>query len=293
MNKKDLTLIEVLNLSKEYLSNCKIENSRLEVEIFLADLYQINRLDLYLNFDKPVTEQELAKVRNFLKQKKAQKPLQYIMKKTNFYGLDLYVDESVLIPRFDTEFLVEQTLEQIKQKSSDQNIRILDIGTGSGAIAIALAAKLENLKITAIDKYQNALKVANLNIKNHQLSDRINLLQIDLFNNQDLAKIDSKFDLIISNPPYISMAEYQNLDATVKKFEPKEALTDSENGLKFYHRIKELLPRFLKQNGLLFLEIGYNQRESILKIYENLFKKNRVLKDYGGNDRVFIGEEFN
>ena len=206
-------------------------------------------------------------------------PVQYIVGNVDFFGYNFIVNEDVLIPRFETEELVEKTIKIIKEKY-DKNIRILDIGTGSGCIAITLKKKLPDTIIDAVDISDSALEVAKKNAKNNNVE--INFIKSDLFEN-----VNKKYDVIISNPPYISYDE--EIMDIVKKNEPNIALYAEDNGLYFYNKIIDQSSKYLKDNGLIAFEIGYLQGKEIQKKALMIYKKVIIEKDLQNKDRfIFI-----
>ena len=220
-------------------------------------------------------------------------PYAYIVGHKEFMRLDFKVNENVLIPRDDTEVLTEKVIELAKkiQKTALNEIRIMDMCTGSGCIAIALAKNLKNAKILAIDKSKEALEVAK---KNARLNDvEIEFIESDLFKKIEERFFDNeekRFDIIVSNPPYIESSVIPKLQREVKDNEPLMALDGGEDGLSFYRRISVEAKKYLKKNGILAYEIGYDQANSVIEILkENGYQKIEVEKDYSGNDRVVIG----
>ena len=201
--------------------------------------------------------------------------------KTNFYGYDFKVDKNVLIPRLDTEILIEEIIKDIKSRSGE--ISVLDIGTGSGAIAVSIQ-KETGTKVTAVDISKNALEIAKFNAEQNDA--KIEFILSDLFEN-----VKQKFDFIVSNPPYIETETIKSLDKEVVLNEPILALDGGADGLDFYKRIIADAPKYLKKNGRLYFEIGYNQASSVSELMKKDFKNIKVLKDYGNNDRVVLGEK--
>jgi len=276
------TLLEILNLSVEHLQKKSVDEPRLSSELIITHVLNIKRLEIYLQFERVLTDEEISKIRTLLKRRSEHEPIQYILGETEFYGLKFSVDKSVLIPRSDTEILVQTVIEYIK----DKPLSVFEVGTGSGCIAVSLANKCKNVNITACDISDEALKIAASNAKLNGVADRIRFINLDI-----LKKFpDSKFDVIISNPPYISQTVIESLDKQVKDFEPLGALTDGGEGLTFYQRINEIIPEILKPGGSMFLEIGYDQAESVKSIYEKSLKEIKIMRDYSGNNRVFFGK---
>lgn len=236
-----------------------------------------------LPFIKEFSAEELEKINEAVEKRINHVPLAYIFGKTNFYGFDFVVSSDVLIPRLDTEILVEKIIEEINSRS--EAVSILDIGTGSGAIAISVC-KETGAKTTAVDVSEKALEIAKQNAKLNQVD--ITFIKSDLFENIS----DLKADIIVSNPPYIETAEIDKLMPEVKEFEPILALDGGESGLDFYERIINDAGRHLNPGGKLFFEIGYNQAESVSNLMKQKFKNVEVIKDYLDNDRIVVGEMY-
>lgn len=282
-----VTIIEFITYSTELLKGRKINDARLNIELILCHVLNCNRTDLYLNFDKPLTKEEVKNFKEILLRRLKYEPLQYILGKTSFYGLDFLINKNVLIPRQETELLVEKILEDIK-KSDKKKVSIFEIGTGSGCISIALAKNLElnniNLEIFSIDKSKDSIDVAIQNMMLNKIpADSVKFYVKDVF---EIERLKGIFDYIVSNPPYISIDEYEKLDKEVKDYEPDFALTDFNNGLKFYERIF-LLASDDKFTGKIFCEIGFDQSNSIeLILKKYTFSGYNFYKDYNGIERI-------
>lgn len=277
-----LTVLESINLSSIYLEKKGIESARTNAELLLAHILNCKRIDLYLKFDRPLQENEITNYREILKRRGEREPLQYIIGSVEFFGLKFKVNPSVLIPRPETELLVEHLIEYVKKYGAK---RILDIGTGSGNIAISLAKNLPDSEINSMDNSEEALTVAK---ENAILNDvRINFHKKDIQNGFD----ENKFDIIVSNPPYISLNDFENLQPELKVYEPKNALTDYSDGLSLYRIISEKAKNLLSANGRIFLEIGQGQSEEVKEILlSNGFINIQVKKDYQNTDRIITGE---
>ncbi|NWF90971.1 MAG: peptide chain release factor N(5)-glutamine methyltransferase [Ignavibacteriaceae bacterium] len=281
-----LTVLEVLKSSANYLENKGIKSARLNSELLLSHALKCRRLDLYLSFDRPLQKHELDLYRELLKRRSTHEPLQYIIGSVEFYGLEFKINPSVLIPRPETELLVENVIQNLKQIESP---KILDIGSGSGNITIALAKNLNGSSITGVDLSIEAIKTSEKNAELHNVKDRVNFVCRDIFNAWDFDL--NAFDAIVSNPPYISNLEFENIDDEVKLFEPRNALTDGLDGLSYYKRICLISKSLLKKSGRLFFELGFKQSNSVHKILnENGFKNIVIKKDYSDIDRVIYGE---
>ncbi len=298
--KKDFKIenLEIFNKSIDYLKKFGISTAKLDTEYIFADALKVNRNVLTFNMAREISEEIKDKIRkNIVARGKNREPLQYILGEWEFYGYPFKTDKRALIPRADTEILIEQVKTLMKDKNDNkENISILDIGTGSGAISIVLAKELKNSKVLGLDISQDAIDLANENKKLNKVESNVSFLLSNLFETLKETKSmeEKKFDVIISNPPYISKDEYEKLMPEVKKYEPKNALTDLADGLSFYEKISKEAGKYLDENGYLVYEIGYNQAKEVSKILkENKFSLVSVVKDYGRNDRVIIAKKKN
>lgn len=235
-----------------------------------------------LPFHGDFSAEEISKIMQAVQKRIEHVPLAYIFGKTNFFGYDLEVNENVLIPRLDTEVLIEKIVEDIAQQN--KQVSVLDIGTGSGAIAIVIQ-KETGAKVTAVDVSEKALEIAKINAKNNE--SEVKFVHSNLFENIP----DLKFDFIVSNPPYIESETVKGLEPEVVENEPILALDGGEDGLDFYRKIIFDAPKHLNKNGKLYFEIGYNQAEAVSNLMKKEFKNIKVFKDYGNNDRVVVGEK--
>lgn len=279
-----LTVLESLKLSAEYLEKKDIESPRINAELLLAHVLKCKRLDLYLSFERPLSDDEKNNYRELLKRRGLLEPLQYIIGSVEFYGLNLKVSKSVLIPRPETELLVEEVIN-----SSDKNVElnILDIGTGSGNIAIAIAKNLSLANVTGIDISDEALLVAIENAGLNGVNENINFLKRDIMKD---FQFDEKFDVVVSNPPYVSVTDFKDLRSELRMYEPKVSLTDDSDGYSFYKIISSLAKSILKPGGKIFFEIGMGQSELIKKLLEeNSFNDIVIVKDYSKIDRIIKG----
>ena len=278
--------LDIFNKSVDYLKKNGVPSPLLDTEYIFSDVLKVSRNTLKYSMSREIKEEDKDKIREMLVLRaKKRKPLQYILGEWEFYGLPFKVSEGVLIPRADTEILVEQCI-QLMREVEEPNI--LDIGSGTGAISIAIANELKSSSVTGIDINEKAIELANKNKTLNKIKN-INFVKSNLFENLDK---DFKYDLIVSNPPYISKNEYETLMPEVKNYEPQNALTDLGDGLYFYREISKLAGEYLKDTGYLVYEIGYNQAKDVTKILQNNnFDILSVIKDYGGNDRVVIAKK--
>jgi release factor glutamine methyltransferase len=281
-----ITVLESIKLSTEYLQKKGVDSARANAEILLAEILKCKRLELYLAFDKPLAEHELQNYREFIRKRGLRIPLQYIVGNVEFYGLKLIVNENVLIPRPETELLVEQI---INDSDKNSNLRILDIGVGSGNISIAIAKNLQNSKVIGIDISDDAINTAKQNAELNVLQDKIDFKLFDILN--DHLDLIGKFDLIVSNPPYVSKCDFDELDPELKIYEPKIALTDYSDGMTFYKKIISVSKNLLNNNGKLYFEMGKDMHNSISKLMnDGRFINIKITKDYSGIERIICGE---
>jgi release factor glutamine methyltransferase len=292
--KRTWTILEILGATADYLKEKGIDDARLNAELLLAHVLNCRRIDLYANFDKPVSESEREQYKSLLRRRTAREPLQYILGETEFMGLRFFVDRRVLIPRPETEVLVEKTIEVCRQfPEGTERISILDIGTGSGNIAVSLAKFVGNGHVTAIDVSAEALEVAQKNGELHKLSSRIEWKTVDVLSDAVFG-IGDAFDIVVSNPPYGSQEDLKTLQPEIIEHEPKIAIFDGGDGLRFLKRISEVGNRLLRRGGCLLFEVGFDQSVEIKEImarygYEGI----EVFKDLAGIDRVVKGSRSN
>lgn len=280
---------DLLKNGEMELNNSNIEEGNLKVKMLLSNLLGKNKEYLFMH-DTEEVEQEIQ--RKFLKgidRLKSGEPIQYILEKQEFYGIEFFVNKNVLIPQPDTEILVEEVLEIIKKDYNGKSVKILDLCTGSGAIAISIKKEIQKMykncgkltEVWASDISKEALEVAKINSEENEA--KITLIQSDLFEN-----ITEKFDIIVSNPPYIESDVIETLPEEVKN-EPKLALDGGQDGLDFYRKIAETARGFLNEEGTIAVEIGYNQKDEVSKIFkENNYREIYCKKDFGGNDRIVV-----
>ena len=233
-----------------------------------------------IQFIEQFSSEEMSKIMDAVQKRLKHIPLGYIFGKSYFYGREFKVDENVLIPRQDTEILIEKICDDIKLRQ--EKVSVLDIGTGSGAIAITIQKETDS-KVLAVDVSEKALKIAKQNAKT--LEADVDFVKSDLFEN-----VEGKFDFIVSNPPYIETNVIETLEDEVTLNEPILALDGGDDGLDFYRKIVKISPRYLNKGGKLYFEIGYNQAEALKNLMKDKFKNIIVYKDYGNNDRVVVGE---
>jgi release factor glutamine methyltransferase len=278
-------VLELLEWTTGYFEKHNIPNPRLDAEVLLGHLLQKSRLQLYLHFDMPVFQDDLTVFRELIKKRIARAPISYLTNHKEFMSLDFYVDERVLIPRPETEFIVETILK----KKEDTPQRLLEIGTGSGVIATALAANMPEWEIIATDISKDALAVAHKNIDAHDCVEHITLLHGDLF--EPIKTLQSpRFNWIVSNPPYVMTSEHDTLSPDIRDYEPHIALFAGEDGLSVIRRLITEAPNYLHPEGKLIFEIGNKQAESVKTLLEeqSVYQNYRFIKDYAGIERVVL-----
>ncbi len=281
-----VTVLEVIRRSTDFLAKKGVESARLNAELLLAHVLEVPRLKLYLDFQRVLSDAELSASRALVQRRAGREPLQQIVGSTGFCGLEISVTPEVLIPRPETELLAEHGWTFIN--ALGRPTTVLDFATGSGCIALAIAAHSQNAALHASDISISALEVARSNANRLQLAPRINFYQSDGF--QQLPE-DLKFDLIISNPPYIPSAEIESLAPEVRQFDPRLALDGGADGLDFYRMLGYEAAARLHVGGKIMLEFGDGQGDAITSLFtERGWIGKETLKDYSGRERIFIAE---
>lgn len=274
---------ELIEYGKNTLNKNEVQDSSIISRILAEYILNFNRQEIIANLDKEVKEEQRVRYYLALIEIIQGMPIQYITNKQEFMKLDFYVDENVLIPQPDTEILVEKAIEEAKKI---ENVEILDMCTGSGCIGISIAKNIENAKVTLVDISKYAIEIAKKNALRNKVESQLTFIQSNMFE-----KVEKKFDIIVSNPPYIKTDVIPKLDKQVQN-EPHIALDGGKDGLKFYKIIIEEAKKYLKENGKLILEIGYDQKEEVENLIKQSgqYKKIEVIKDLSQNDRVIIGK---
>lgn len=274
------SIIDLIEWGEDYFKQHKFDSPKQEIEWLLCDLLDHKRVDLYINFEQKVPNDKLALLKKWIKKRLKRMPLQYITGVTEFYGNKYFLNDDVLIPRPETERLVDISLECINKLSHP---RILEVGTGSGCISISIALMRGDAKILSIDISQNALNKAQENSDYHK-TNNVKFLNLDF-----LKEIPSeRFDIIVSNPPYIPLEEMKNIMIDVKEYEPEIALTDFNDGLVFYDRFADLGSKLLKKEGWMVLEVGIDDHpEKVAKLFKSKGYSNiELVSDYNKDKRV-------
>lgn len=280
----DKTIEELINTGTVTLKESGIDTARLDAELLLGSIIEKNRVYLISHKEEEVNAENAEKYFNLIEKRMNKMPVKYILNKCEFMGIDFYVEEGVLIPRDDTEILVEEVLKSIKE---NEEMQLCDLCCGSGAIGISLAHFRQNIKVDLIDYYPIPEKVSLINIKKNDLENRVSFMKSDLL--EKPIEDQKMYDIIVSNPPYIEEEEIDKLMDDVKDYEPHTALNGGIDGLDFYRKIIDQSQKVLKKNGILAFEIGYNQGEAIKSLMEEYnFQDIKVIKDFASLDRIVI-----
>lgn len=290
-----MKLKEILDKTIQFLKDKKFETPRLDAELLIAGVLNIERIQLYVKFDQPLSEIEIEKCRQVLRRRVAGEPVAYILGVKDFFGIQFKVNSDVLIPRPETEHVVEKAIEWINSEKL-QNVKILDLGCGSGCVGLSILSNIENANLVGLDKSEGALSISQMNAVNLQLEERSRFFHCDLKNESEIenlfiSKDLGKFDVIVGNPPYIAQQD-QLVEENVVKFEPHMALFSDDDG---YADLKSWTKNILKhanEKTIVILEMGYNQGQAMKLFYEtlNVFDRVEIVKDLSGNERIILGE---
>ncbi|NQS97441.1 MAG: peptide chain release factor N(5)-glutamine methyltransferase [candidate division Zixibacteria bacterium] len=282
---KELTVRESLIICAQKLRDAGVENPKGNAEIILSKILEMNRSELFLNYSRPLVLNERRQLERLLWRRIIGEPVQYIVGETEFFGLTFNVDRRVMIPRPETELLVEWALECLNGLESP---KVLDIGTGSGAMAVAIAANT-SCRVTAVDKNLAALELAAENSRLNDVRERIQFVAADLFNEDFRESVGGKYDLIACNPPYISRVEMEGLPAEIQRFEPYEALTDGKDGLEYCRRLVEIIPQVCRNGSWVMVETAEMRAEEALHILSKVLMNVTLKSDLAGRPRIVGG----
>ncbi len=278
-------VIDLLQTVTEFLTEKNIENPRLNAELMLGKVLNLKRVDLYLSFERPLTENELNAYREMVRRRANHEPLQYILGETEFMGLAFTVSPAVLIPRQETEVLAEEVLK-LKNQIENERPTIVDIGSGSGCLAVSIAHHWPQAVVYATDVSEEALQIARENVQRHALQERVNCVQHDLFEAWN-SQLPTNIDVLVSNPPYVTQQELADLPKEVAQYEPQIALTDGDDGLRFYRRIFWLVKENKINPQFIFLEMSGSQPQKIVELArEQKMGEIEVINDLNNIQRV-------
>jgi release factor glutamine methyltransferase len=280
------TIIKILQWTTSYFKSQVVDSPRLTAEILLAHILKIQRIDLYLRFDQPLTRKELSSFKELIKRRLNREPVAYITGTREFWGIDFAVNPDVLIPRPETEFLIEESLKLLPSDPSSGCFRVIDVGTGSGAIIVSLAVNRSGHFYFATDISKKAIIVAAKNASQNSVKEDICFHVGELFS--AFSPEGLKFNLIVSNPPYIPSKQIARLEPEVGKHEPLLALDGGTEGIDVIGKIIEDAPVYLEKNGILMLEIGFDQKACVEQLVMNDGRYSDLIfiRDYSGHDRV-------
>ena len=286
------TIHELLKVTSDYLTQKGIESPRLSAEILLAHQLNLSRVKLYLNFDKPLGEEEVAGFRNLVRRRLRREPLQYITGHQEFWSLDFRVGPQVLIPRPETEVLVEQVLRLLKEEKvpDTDHPKILDLGTGCGAVAVSLALEIKSAALWATDKSEEALEIARLNAEKHGVAERVVFKMGDLW--QPFEARDIRFDVIVTNPPYVDSRVLEALPCEVRDYEPRAALDGQEGGMFYIEKIILGSRDYLNPGAWVLIEMDPGQTRTAIELIEKsgLYAAWERVKDYSHRYRVVMAQ---
>lgn len=278
--------MEILKTTEKYLREKSIPNARLDSELLLCKVLDCERIELYTGFDRPLTQREVDAYRTCVSRRARREPLSYITGGKEFFSLEFDVDASALIPRPESELLVEEVIARAGSAERKHGFRILDVGTGSGCIAVALARYLPEAEVIAVEKERSTCRTAAKNAEKHRVA--IRFICSDFFE-ADLSE-EGLFDVVVSNPPYVSESEYKKLAPEIVKYEPRTALVAGASGTELIVGLLRKSTDLLKPEGVVFIEIGDGQQQETGDAAEEFFESVRFARDLSGKDRVLVAE---
>jgi release factor glutamine methyltransferase len=281
---RTVNVLEAIRRSAEFLERKGVDSPRLQAELLLAHVLTMPRMKLYLNFERTLSPSETESYRELVQRRGKREPLQHILGSTSFAGLELHVSPHVLVPRPETELLAEQATNWLRARG--QAAEVLDFGTGSGCLAVAIATACPTVRVQALDVSADALEVARSNARRHQVEPRI---QFVLSDGLSALGPTEQFDLVVSNPPYIPTSEIPSLDPEVRDFDPRPALDGGMDGLDFHRMLAAKLSARLRPGGVVMLEIGDGQAPDVTRLLsESGWKVEAPLRDLSGRERILI-----
>ena len=284
-----MKLGEVLEKTIQFFKDKGFQTARLDSELLISSALGFERIQLYLKFDQPLKEEEMQRCRDLVRRRSSGEPVTYILGEKGFYGSNFFVSKGVLIPRPETEIIVDHALRWIEQRPN-QEVQVADLGCGTGCIGISILLRSTNSLLTAFDFSEEAIKCTRRNTEQHNLIDRVKIFKTDLQDAIQISQINNTFDVIVANPPYISASD-PLIDKHVKEFEPGSALFSDENGFKDIRLWAQSFIPKLNSGGIMLFEIGYNQGQQAKDLFEGfkIFSQVRLIKDLAGHDRVIEG----
>jgi release factor glutamine methyltransferase len=290
MSERVWTAVEILNAARHYLEQKGIENARGDAEALLGKTLHLPRIELYLQHDRPLTAEEISDFRELLRRRARREPLQLLLGQVEFCGVTLEVVPGLLIPRPETEELAERVISELRS-GTPATCRVLDIGTGTGCLAVAIAAQIPQADVDAVDVDFEAVRCAERNAARNGVSNRVRALLVDLFSPRFETMVRPPYDAVVSNPPYVSESDATQLPPEVRNHEARHALIAPEAGLAFYRRIVELIPALLGPGGLLAVEIGYGQVQPVTEMLRGRLDGLTLHNDVTGIPRIVMGRK--
>ncbi|MBU0692953.1 peptide chain release factor N(5)-glutamine methyltransferase [bacterium] len=289
MNKESWKLIDLLTTASDFLAEKEIEYPRRNAEALLGKALAMPRIELYLQHDRPLRQHEINRFREMVKRRINREPLQQILGEVEFLGCRLLTPRGLLVPRPETELLAAQVVKLSQERFGDEEtIRILDLGCGTGCLGIALASALPTASVDAVDIDPLAIETTEKNAKLNGVDARLNPIQSDMLEENFIERLSPPYNVVVSNPPYVRVSEFDSLAPEIRHFENPEALIGGENGLKFYRRIARILPTLLIDNGFAALELGSGQAEAVSTLMVEHGMKASVEQDLNGVERMLI-----
>jgi release factor glutamine methyltransferase len=290
--KTSWTIKKLLEWTTDYFGKASLEQPRLAAEILLAHVLRCQRIDLYVQFDRCPEPGQRDEFRSLVQRAVDHEPVAYLTGTAHFFSMEFEVSPAVLIPRPETEVLAASAIDFCRHETIRPTVDVLDLCTGSGCVGIAIAANVVETEVVAIDTSAEALEMARKNVDKHELEGRVSLLESDLFEHLDQAS-KGIFDVIVSNPPYISASAYENLPSRVKNYEPVEALRAGDDGLDIHRRIISGAERYLADEGAILVEVAYDQAEEVIVLFEecDYLKEVSTVRDNLGHKRVVKGKK--
>jgi len=282
------TVASILKTTAKYLQEKGCETPLLDAQVLLSHVLDATRVELYTGSDRPLVPVELERYRDMVRRRAAGEPAAYLVGHKEFYSLDFAVGPGVLVPRPETEFLVSAAIEEAKIRKA--SVRVADIGTGSGCVAVSLAVFASSCEVVATERSTTAAEFARKNVIAHDVQERVTVVEGELFEPLRRMGLAGRLDMVVSNPPYISEHEFDNLPVSVRDYEPRDALVAGENGTEYHKSIIREAPDFLAPGGLLALEVGAGQFEKVAQsaVDTGGYSNRRALEDYGGIKRIFL-----
>ena len=281
-----MNIEKALNIANDILKNNFSNSYQLDSELLMSKIFEKDRKFVILNSNKKLSEEKFEQFNNLVKKRSTGEPIAYLLNKKDFWKYEFYVDKGILIPRPDSELIIEQILGLTKHK---KNLRVLDIGVGSGCLLLSVLKEKKNFHGVGIDISKKCIDISNINASNLDISKRVKFFKSDIDNFRF-----GKYDLIISNPPYIKKLDFDNLKKDVINFEPKLALYGGLDGTSEIRKVIKKSSELIKKNGKFILEIAYDQKNKVIKLLRDKgFYINKVLKDLANNDRCIVSTKIN